>query len=88
MGQAPADPAAEAAEREASERASASVARWVGRPLGSLLAFFGLAAGFGALIAGSFHWAIVGLTVGCWGLAMRAVGRQARRDGMLAGNAG
>jgi hypothetical protein len=63
-------------EEAASRAAERAVASTVGRPLGLVAAVLGFGLGLAALGSGQFTAAVGWLTLGSWGLAAAAVGRE------------
>ena len=64
-------------EEAASRAVEAAVARSLGRPLGLVAGVLGFGLGLAALGSGQFMAAIGWLSLGSWGLAAAAVGRDA-----------
>lgn len=68
---------AEAAEAAASAAAERSVAKTVGKPLGAVAGLLGFGLAIAAFGSGDHARAVAWLTLGAFGFAMMAVGRDA-----------
>jgi hypothetical protein len=66
-------------EAEQSQAAERAVARTLGRPLGTISAFVGAGLAVAAFASGSLACGILWTCLACWGLAARAIGREAAR---------